>query len=95
MYKGNKVQMLRVGKGLGGTMSYTCAEAIQIDAWQRIGNQGWTWESLVPLLLSALYTVGSHRPSSTLSLSSLILLTQSSMQKYWDHEATDFVHTRP
>ncbi|GIJ87035.1 hypothetical protein Asppvi_005937 [Aspergillus pseudoviridinutans] len=52
-YMGNKVETLRAGKALGGTttingMSYTRAEDIQIDAWQWIGNQGWTWESLVP-----------------------------------------------
>jgi choline dehydrogenase-like flavoprotein len=53
MYMGNKVETLRAGKALGGTttingMSYTHAEDIQIDAWQWIGNEGWTWESLVP-----------------------------------------------
>ncbi|RHZ62616.1 hypothetical protein CDV55_104573 [Aspergillus turcosus] len=52
-YMGNKVETLRAGKALGGTttingMSYTRAEAVQIDAWETIGNRGWTWESLVP-----------------------------------------------
>jgi choline dehydrogenase-like flavoprotein len=52
-YMGNKVETLRAGKALDGTttingMSYTRAEDIQIDAWQWIGNQGWTLESLVP-----------------------------------------------
>ncbi|KAF7133894.1 hypothetical protein CNMCM5793_005360 [Aspergillus hiratsukae] len=52
-YMGDKVETLGAGKALGGTttingMSYTRAEAVQIDAWQRIGNWGWTWESLVP-----------------------------------------------
>jgi hypothetical protein len=52
-YMGNKVETLRAGKALGGTttingMSYTRAEDIQIDAWQRIGSWGWTWEILLP-----------------------------------------------
>ncbi|GIC86366.1 GMC family oxidoreductase [Aspergillus udagawae] len=52
-YMGNKVETLRAGKALGGTttingMSYTRAEEIQIDAWQWIGNQGWTWQILGP-----------------------------------------------
>lgn len=52
-YMGNKVETLRAGKALGGTttingMSYTRAQDIQIDAWEWIGNEGWTWESLVP-----------------------------------------------
>jgi choline dehydrogenase-like flavoprotein len=52
-YMDNKVETLRAGKALGGTttingMSYTRAEAVQIDAWETIGNWGWTWESLVP-----------------------------------------------
>ncbi|GFF95204.1 glucose oxidase [Aspergillus udagawae] len=52
-YVGNKVETMRAGKALGGTttingMSYTHAEEIQIDAWQWIGNQGWTWQNLVP-----------------------------------------------
>jgi choline dehydrogenase-like flavoprotein len=29
-------------------MTYLRAEAVQIDAWEQIGNQGWSWESLMP-----------------------------------------------
>jgi choline dehydrogenase-like flavoprotein len=29
-------------------MTYLRAEAAQIDAWEQIGNQGWSWESLMP-----------------------------------------------
>lgn len=34
-------------------MAYTRAEDVQIDAWQAIGNTGWTWESLFPYYLKA------------------------------------------
>lgn len=34
-------------------MAYTRAENVQIDAWQAIGNNGWTWESLFPYYLKA------------------------------------------
>jgi choline dehydrogenase-like flavoprotein len=29
-------------------MAYLRAEAVQIDAWEQIGNTGWSWESLMP-----------------------------------------------
>jgi choline dehydrogenase-like flavoprotein len=29
-------------------MTYLRAEAAQIDAWEQIGNPGWSWESLMP-----------------------------------------------
>jgi choline dehydrogenase-like flavoprotein len=29
-------------------MTYLRAEAAQIDAWEQIGNSGWSWESLMP-----------------------------------------------
>jgi choline dehydrogenase-like flavoprotein len=29
-------------------MTYLRAEVSQIDAWQELGNEGWTWESLLP-----------------------------------------------
>lgn len=29
-------------------MTYLRAEAAQIDAWEKIGNSGWSWESLMP-----------------------------------------------
>lgn len=34
-------------------MAYTRAEDIQIDAWQTIGNDGWTWDSLLPYYLKS------------------------------------------
>nr|BBE38582.1 FAD-dependent glucose dehydrogenase [Aspergillus brunneouniseriatus]BBE38583.1 FAD-dependent glucose dehydrogenase [synthetic construct] len=57
-YNNDKVQTLRAGKGLGGTstingMAYTRAEDVQINAWQSIGNKGWTWESLFPYYLKS------------------------------------------
>ncbi|BCR95033.1 GMC family oxidoreductase [Aspergillus luchuensis] len=52
-YAGNAPQVLRAGKALSGTsaingMAYTRAEDVQVDAWQTIGNEGWTWDSLFP-----------------------------------------------
>ncbi|KAL1798058.1 hypothetical protein ACET3X_004664 [Alternaria dauci] len=52
-FAGNASQIMRAGKALGGTsningMTYLRAEVAQIDAWQQIGNEGWTWESLLP-----------------------------------------------
>jgi choline dehydrogenase-like flavoprotein len=29
-------------------MTYLRAEAAQIDAWEQIGNEGWSWQSLMP-----------------------------------------------
>lgn len=29
-------------------MSYTRAEDVQIDAWKKLGNRGWSWKSLFP-----------------------------------------------
>ncbi|OJD34200.1 glucose oxidase [Diplodia corticola] len=51
-YGGGKTQTLRAGKALGGTstingMAYTRAEDAQIDAWEKIGNKGWNWASLL------------------------------------------------
>ncbi|KAK8191689.1 hypothetical protein IWZ00DRAFT_523926 [Phyllosticta capitalensis] len=45
--------VLHQGKAIGGTstingMSYTRVDAAQIDAWQEIGNEGWTWDNLYP-----------------------------------------------
>ncbi|BDD63465.1 hypothetical protein MAP00_008350 [Monascus purpureus] len=34
-------------------MAYTRAEDVQIDAWQAIGNAGWTWNSLFPYYLKS------------------------------------------
>ncbi|KAH8666046.1 glucose oxidase-like protein [Tricladium varicosporioides] len=41
------------GKALGGTstingMTYIRAEKSQIDAWGKIGNEGWSWDELFP-----------------------------------------------
>ncbi|KAH6643240.1 glucose oxidase [Boeremia exigua] len=52
-YAGRAAQVLRAGKALGGTsningMTYLRAEAVQIDAWEEIGNPGWSWEKLLP-----------------------------------------------
>ncbi|KAJ4983012.1 Glucose oxidase 2 [Stagonosporopsis vannaccii] len=52
-FAGNAPQVLRAGKALGGTsningMTYLRAETVQIDAWEQIGNSGWSWESLLP-----------------------------------------------
>ncbi|TVY80982.1 Glucose oxidase [Lachnellula suecica] len=50
---GGLKQTMRAGKAIGGTsaingMAYTRAEDVQIDAWEAIGNEGWTWKSLLP-----------------------------------------------
>lgn len=29
-------------------MVYTRAERTQIDAWEEVGNQGWSWDTLFP-----------------------------------------------
>ncbi|KAL4888773.1 alcohol oxidase [Aspergillus ambiguus] len=69
-YGGNLSQVLRAGKALGGTsaingMCYTRAEDVQIDAWEAIGNEGWTWENLFPYYLkSENFTVPSKSQAS-------------------------------
>ncbi|KAJ5279272.1 hypothetical protein N7478_004644 [Penicillium angulare] len=50
---GGTKQTVRAGKALGGTstingMVYLRAQISQIDAWERIGNEGWNWENLFP-----------------------------------------------
>ncbi|RAL12634.1 GMC family oxidoreductase [Aspergillus homomorphus CBS 101889] len=57
-YGGKSPQVMRAGKALSGTsaingMAYTRAEDVQIDAWQQIGNEGWTWDSLFPYYLQS------------------------------------------
>ncbi|KAK8021998.1 Glucose oxidase 2 [Apiospora rasikravindrae] len=52
-YAGGKPQTLRAGKGLGGTstingLAYTRAESNQIDLWEKMGNEGWNWNNLLP-----------------------------------------------
>ncbi|KAG9515700.1 glucose oxidase, partial [Aureobasidium melanogenum] len=52
VYAGNKTQILRAGKALGGTstingMTYMRAESSQIDSWKKVGNNI-TWSSLLP-----------------------------------------------
>lgn len=34
-------------------MAYTRAEDVQVDAWETIGNEGWTWSSLLPYYLKS------------------------------------------
>ncbi|KAJ5746209.1 hypothetical protein N7520_011391 [Penicillium odoratum] len=50
---GRKPQIVRAGKALGGTstingMVYLRAQTSQIDAWEKLGNEGWNWENLFP-----------------------------------------------
>ncbi|PKY08003.1 putative glucose oxidase [Aspergillus campestris IBT 28561] len=50
---GGRTQVLRAGKALGGTSvmngaAYARAEVAQIDSWQEIGNDGWSWQNLFP-----------------------------------------------
>ncbi|KAK1143575.1 hypothetical protein N8T08_006185 [Aspergillus melleus] len=57
-YGGGSKQVLRAGKALSGTsaingMAYTRAEDVQVDAWETIGNEGWTWSSLLPYYLKS------------------------------------------
>ncbi|KAF2143637.1 GMC oxidoreductase [Aplosporella prunicola CBS 121167] len=52
-YGNNEVQTLHAAKAVGGTstingMSYTRAEAVQINSWEKAGNPGWTWDNLFP-----------------------------------------------
>ncbi|GME52063.1 putative glucose oxidase protein [Neofusicoccum parvum] len=49
--KGGSSHAMHAGKVLGGStaingMSFTRAEASQIDAWEKIGNEGWNWDTL-------------------------------------------------
>jgi choline dehydrogenase-like flavoprotein len=43
-------------------MTYLRAEAAQIDAWEQIGNSGWSWESLMPYYKKSEYI---QQPSAT------------------------------
>ncbi|KAF6816437.1 glucose oxidase (GMC oxidoreductase) [Colletotrichum plurivorum] len=57
-YAGGSVQTMRAAKALGGTstingMAYTRAEAPQIDAWERLGNEGWNWDALLPYYIKS------------------------------------------
>ncbi|KAF2090331.1 GMC oxidoreductase [Saccharata proteae CBS 121410] len=52
-YANGDAVTVRAGKAIGGTstingMAYTRAENIQIDAWAALGNEGWTWDNLLP-----------------------------------------------
>ncbi|EKG11137.1 Glucose-methanol-choline oxidoreductase [Macrophomina phaseolina MS6] len=49
----NETKSYTAGKALGGTstvngMTYIRSETVQIDAWEKLGNSGWTWDSLFP-----------------------------------------------
>lgn len=46
------------GKALGGTSTingatYVRAQKAQIDAWERLGNEGWNWDTLFPYYLKS------------------------------------------
>jgi choline dehydrogenase-like flavoprotein len=43
-------------------MTYLRAEAAQIDAWEQIGNSGWSWEGLMPYYKKSEYI---QQPSAT------------------------------
>ncbi|KAL1311384.1 hypothetical protein AAFC00_001552 [Neodothiora populina] len=51
-YAGGKAQVMRAAKAIGGTstingMTYLRAETAQIDAWEKLGNHGWNWTTLL------------------------------------------------
>jgi choline dehydrogenase-like flavoprotein len=55
-YTSNKTLPFLAGKALGGTtaifgMTYLRAEKVQIDAWEKLGNEGWNWDSMWPYYL--------------------------------------------
>ncbi|RAH84981.1 glucose oxidase [Aspergillus japonicus CBS 114.51] len=55
---GNRCQMMRTGRALGGTSvingaAYICTEHAQIDALQALGNTNWTWDNLFPYYLKS------------------------------------------
>ncbi|OJJ46986.1 hypothetical protein ASPZODRAFT_141756 [Penicilliopsis zonata CBS 506.65] len=55
---GGGPQVLRAGRALGGSsaingMAYVRAQDVQVDAWEAIGNDGWTWETLFPYYLKS------------------------------------------
>ncbi|GAW11276.1 hypothetical protein ANO14919_006190 [Xylariales sp. No.14919] len=50
---GNRTIPWHAGKAIGGTstingMTYIRGDKPQFDAWERLGNEGWNWESLYP-----------------------------------------------
>ncbi|SPO01615.1 related to alcohol oxidase [Cephalotrichum gorgonifer] len=75
-YAGGATKTIRAGKALGGTttingMAYTRAEIPQIDAWEKIGNEGWNWDTLLPYYLkSELFQVPSAERAKDGSLTS-------------------------
>ncbi|KAL2869391.1 GMC family oxidoreductase [Aspergillus lucknowensis] len=57
-HAGGRVLDYHAGKAWGGTstingMTYIRAEDAQIDAWERVGNDGWNWENLWPYHLKS------------------------------------------
>ncbi|KAK6822993.1 Glucose oxidase [Apiospora arundinis] len=57
-FAGGKPQTLRAGKALGGTstingLAYTRAESNQIDLWEKMGNEGWNWNNLLPYYIKS------------------------------------------
>ncbi|EOD49988.1 putative glucose oxidase protein [Neofusicoccum parvum UCRNP2] len=52
-YANGKSQTLRAAKALGGSstingMYYARAQNVQVDSWGALGNEGWSWEELLP-----------------------------------------------
>ncbi|WDK22041.1 GMC oxidoreductase [Colletotrichum graminicola] len=57
-YGGGQVLTMRAAKALGGTstingLAYTRAESSQVDAWEKLGNEGWNWNALFPYYLKS------------------------------------------
>jgi choline dehydrogenase-like flavoprotein len=55
-YAGNSSLDFWAGKALGGSttingMTYLRAEKEQIDAWEKLGNEGWNWDSMLEYYL--------------------------------------------
>ncbi|KAI1200065.1 GMC oxidoreductase [Nemania serpens] len=67
---GNRKIDWHAGKAIGGTstingMTYIRGDKAQFDAWQGLGNEDWTWESLYPYYLKAeKFTVPSTAQAS-------------------------------
>jgi choline dehydrogenase-like flavoprotein len=56
-YTSNRTLPYTAGKVLGGTttingMTYLRAEKVQIDAWEELGNDGWSWNGMWPYYLA-------------------------------------------
>lgn len=75
-------------------MSYTRAQKVQIDSWEKVGNKGWNWDSLMPyykksegfevptpdqIARGADYYISYHGESGPLKVGWPIMMTNSSM----------------